>query len=450
MIYSGNAEITKSNLLEMVDSLSIPIEYVRKMPHVETLVLVDCQYSERNVEKFTADRIFVIDHHLEVNAGYSGIIRQLGSCSTVVWDLLNSEMFDFKKAPDVSTALYYGLFTDTGGLEEIAHPLDKDMRDSLEFNPHIVKRLRNNNLSLSELELAGEAFKRNTTNRDLGYAIFRAEPCDPNILGFISDLALQTEGNDVCVAYNENNSGYKLSVRTCVREVMANEFIKFLTAGAGNGGGHKQKAGGFIEKTALIQTGSNIEEFIEQRTRDYFNSYDVITAGEHNLDVSMMKKYRKNNLSVYYAKTVDIFKKGIPLTVRTLEGDAETEAADDIYLMVGIEGEVYPIKADKWNKSYKAVDGGFNYDFEYPPSVINRITAESVKIMGFAKPCVSTGEVHIYAMPLSRNTKVFTAWNEDGYMVGKPGDYIAVRADDHNDVYIIREDIFYETYEPEE
>jgi nanoRNase/pAp phosphatase (c-di-AMP/oligoRNAs hydrolase) len=29
MIYSGNAEITKANLLEMVDSLSIPIKYVR-------------------------------------------------------------------------------------------------------------------------------------------------------------------------------------------------------------------------------------------------------------------------------------------------------------------------------------------------------------------------------------------------------------------------------------
>jgi phosphoglycolate phosphatase len=263
-------------------------------------------------------------------------------------------------------------------------------------------------------------------------------------LGFISDLALQTEGVDVCVVYNENNDGYKLSVRTCVREVMANEFVKFLTAGVGNGGGHKQKAGGFIGKSAL---SSNIEEFIEQRVHEYFRSYDVITACEHSLDISAMKKYRKNNLSVYYAKTVDIFKKGTPLIVRTLEGDAETEAADDIYLMVGIEGEVYPIKAEKWNNSYQDIVGGFKYDFEYPPSVINRITAESVKIMRFAKPCISTGEVHIYAMPLSRNTKVFTAWNEDGYMAGKPGDYIAVRADDHYDVYIIREDIFYKTYE---
>ncbi|MCL2053835.1 MAG: DHH family phosphoesterase [Oscillospiraceae bacterium] len=447
LIYSGNAKITKANLLEMINLLSIPIEYAREMPPIDTLVLVDCQYGERNVEKLDSANTYVIDHHVEVSRNYTGVINNhLGSCSTVIWDLLNKEGFDFKKYPDISTALYYGSYTDTSGFEEIAHPLDKDMRDGLKFSQHIVKRLRNNNLSLSELEIAGEAFSRNTVNKALGYAIFQAAPCDPNILGFISDLALQTEGVDVCTVYNENNDGYKLSMRSCIREVMANDYARFLTEGVGNGGGHKQKAGGFISKAAIAQKELSISEYMERRTEEYFGSYDVIMASDHDLKISEMKKFKKKKRPVYYAKTADIFKKETPLTIRTLEGDAEVESSDDIYLMIGIEGEVYPIKSEKFYRSYRVLDVAHDYNFEYPPSVINRISTESVKIMGFAKPCISTGDVYIYAAPLTRNTKVFTIWNEDEYMAGRPGDYVAVRADDHHDVYIIRGDIFSGTY----
>jgi phosphoglycolate phosphatase len=448
IIYSGHLEITKVNLLEMIVNLSIPVEYVQNMPPVKTLVTVDCQYGEKNAEKFAADTVVVIDHHVDVGSDRTtGVIHsQLGSCATLVWDLLCEEGFDFKKHPNVSTALYYGLYTDTNNLEEIAHPLDKDARDSLKFNKSIIKSLRNNNLSLSELNIAGTALTQHRTNQDSGYSIFRANPCDPNILGFISDLALQVSGIDICIVYNELQDGYKLSVRSCKREVMANQFTQFLTEGIGSGGGHIQKAGGFILKSKIEAMGTDIEAFMEKRLLDYFSSYDVIDSSKHNLDLCNMAQYRKRKIPIGFAPSTDIFKEGTPILIRTLEGDSEAEAGEDVVLMIGILGEVYPIKAGNFKRSYAVTGQPFITDFTYSPTVKNKLTGDSVEIIKYAKPCIAEGEVCVYAMPVVKNTKVFTAWNPEGYMHGKPGDFLAVRFNDHNDVYIIRKDIFDKTY----
>jgi phosphoglycolate phosphatase len=51
-------------------------------------------------------------------------------------------------------------------------------------------------------------------------------------------------------------------------------------------------------------------------------------------------------------------------------------------------------------------------------------------------------------MPLERTAKVFTSWDPDYYMLGKPGDYLAVHKDNPKDVYVIAEDIFKMTYAP--
>ena len=449
IIYSGKAEITKSNLLGMIASLAIPITYVAKMPHIKTLVLVDCQYGEKNVHRFEADTVFVIDHHIEANIEPDfGIIRsQLGSCSTLIWDLLKKSHFDINEYPSAATALYYGLYTDTNSLEEIAHPLDKDARDSLKFDNNIIKKLRNNNLSLSELNIAAMALTQCKIDTNLKYAVFSAAPCDPNILGFISDLALQVDDIDVCIVYNKLGEGYKLSIRSCVREVMAHEFLLYLTAGVGSGGGHISKAGGYIDKAKIEEQNTDIDSFMARRVQEYFKSYEVIDSANHAIDISVMPKYRKKNIPVGYVRSTDIFEEGTPMLIRMLEGDSETEASKEVLLMIGILGEVYPIKAEKFNRNYALTDEVAQTDFEYSPTVKNKLTGECVELSPLAKSCVATGNVYIYAAPASKNTKVFTSWNVTGYMYGVTGDYIAVRSDDYNDVYIIRRDIFEKTYE---
>ena len=103
------------------------------------------------------------------------------------------------------------------------------------------------------------------------------EPCDPNILGFISDLALQVEGIDVWLVYNALKDGYKRSVRSCHKEVHADEFVAFLTKGIGQGGGHIDKSGGFVDGDLLKAIAGNMSptEFCKENKRifRYINSY---------------------------------------------------------------------------------------------------------------------------------------------------------------------------------
>ena len=46
--------------------------------------------------------------------------------------------------------------------------------------------------------------------------------------------------------------------------------------------------------------------------------------------------------------------------------------------------------------------------------------------------------------------KVFPLWDREKYMLGKPGDFLAVRCDDRHDIYVVERDIFYESYEETE
>jgi phosphoglycolate phosphatase len=450
IIYSGAAKISKPNLLLMKSKMEIPISHVESLPAVEALILADCQYGEGNTKKFAAQHIFQFDHHEEKKNGISGMVQSsLGSCSTLIWSLLKAENFDFKAHPNVCNALYYGLFTDTCSLEEVSHPLDKDMRDSLNFDTRTIDLLRFNNLTIDELTIAGNALACNRVNHRFNYAIFKASACDQNVLGFIADLALQVENVGVCIVYNTLPSGFRLSVRSCTREVLANEFVEHMA----NGGGHRNKAGGFIAADKVCNLG--IDAYIERLTTEYFESFDLIYADNHDLPVSSMPLYVKKKIPLGFVPTTDIFAAGTPLLIRTLEGDSDVYASNDTYLMIGAAGEVYPIKRERFEQTYtqthEASQGKINTTaFVYSPTVRDRLTGSSgdaVLLSRHAKACIPTGISEIHALPLTKKAKVFNAWNPHGYMAGKPGDFLAVRADNTADVYIIARDVFFETYE---
>lgn len=143
----------------------------------------------------------------------------------------------------------------------------------------------------------------------------------------------------------------------------------------------------------------------------------------------------------------EFIKVGTPILVRTLEGDVNLIVDEDIYLMIGIEGEVYPIKKEKFNKSYKLVEGVPNMKIEYAPTVRDNIFGDVYQLMKYMKTCIATGDTKVMAKPLEKNVKVFTAWDENKYYLGKVGDYLAVREDDFHDIYVVKREIFLETYE---
>lgn len=278
--YSGNLRISKSDLELMISELDIPVTY--RSPDYRTpidglLIMVDCQYGIGNVTRFDAEAIAVIDHHIvqmETN-DLCDIREELGSCSTLCWSLLERAGYSVNDNKKLSTALYYGLYRDTVGFADMSNRLDKEMFCRLEFDRDIYDKIRNTNISVKDLRTTGVALIRSMYNFQHNYGIIPYDgPCDPNILGIISDILLSVEGVDVCCVYNILPDGYKMSVRSCDKGVAANELAAFITEGIGSGGGHQTKAGGFIPLDEFQQKCDcmSFDAYVADKMHEYFEA----------------------------------------------------------------------------------------------------------------------------------------------------------------------------------
>ncbi len=453
-VYGGRAPISKSNLVLMKANLSIEAEYVERLDKPELLITVDCQYGESNVTRFEADTVAVIDHH-QVSGPLpelSEVRSNYGSCSTVMYELISQEGIDINDDTDLATALYYGLMTDTGGFTEVSHPSDKDLRDLAQPRQSDIVLFKNSNISREELVIAGDALKHAYYNEEKHYAIVEAKPCDPNILGIISDMLLEVVSVETCLVYSVLEFGIKISVRSCIKEVKASELAAFLTNGFGGGGGHIVKAGGLLKKDLLVNNGISYDSdtlgrFLDERMNKYFDDTEIIYAGQKEADISEFTHYVKSEVKVGYVDASDLAPAGTKIMIRTLEGDVDVEINDTFVIVIGVDGEIYPTNKNKFNASYRLSDEEYDYPGEYTPKVTNTETGERIKLLPHAHSCIAIGGAGIYAKELEHRVKVFTTWDPDKYYLGVPGDYLAVRVDDLSDIYVIAGDIFDKTYE---
>lgn len=453
LVYGGSFKITKSNMLLLIKELEIPVEYVTGIEDAELLITVDCQYGEGNVTHLEAKNIAMIDHHNtgKMSDDMAEIRSNLVSCATICYDMLKAEGFDVNDDIAIATALYYGLFMDSNELSEMRHPLEWDMAENLKINRVLITRLTHANFTLQEMETAGIAMIRHSYDAHKRMSIIRSKPCDPNILGLVGDFVLQVDSIDVCIIFNECQNGYKLSIRSCVPDVAANEMAEFLTEGIGNGGGHLDKAGGFISSMRFEEKYGDlgIETYFFNRADEYYNSYDVIYAKDGIGDKSGFGLYKKIPYTYGYVRTTDIFEEGTNFRVRTYEGDVFVTSSEDIYLMIGYYGEVYPIEKSTFETKYKAKEDAFVKEFEYAPSARNLIDNQAFSLMPYAKQCMSIDNAKVYAKHLEKPTKVFSKWDYEKYMYGNSDYYICVTDGDDKDIYLVKQEVFEKTYSEE-
>ena len=260
----------------------------------------------------------------------------------------------------------------------------------------------------------------------------------------ISDFVLEAEKVNVCLAYFESPYEIKISIRSCTKEVHADELAAFLTDGIGGGGGHLFKAGGTIRPEKLDKPA---KEVIYERLKSYYEMYKIIYAEQTTLKGGL-KPYEKLPLQVGTVKLSNIFPVGTTVEIRTMEGDINTTIKNDTYLMIGIEGEIYPITEEKLRKSYIDFGKSYEHEFEYIPTIKNTLTGEKRSVPEYAHAVVAKSISKIYAKPLTEYVKLFTAWDKEKYYSGVPGDYIARRDDDEHDIYIISKDLFSRLYRP--
>ncbi len=452
LVYGGRNEVTKSNMKLMISELDIPLEHITELSAPQLLITVDCQHGQGNVQLFEAQNIAMIDHH---NIGKESddmaeIRSHMVSCSAICYDMLKAEGFDVNSDIRIATGLFYGLYMDSNQLAEINHPIDRDMIDFLEYDKQLVTRMKFANFSISELETAGIAITNNNYIEKYRCAIVKAEPCDPNILGVIGDFVIQVDSIDVCLIYNECAEGYKLSVRSCALDVTANELAAFLTKDIGNGGGHLDKAGGFISNAGFTQQypESSPEEYFLNRLTEYFECYDIIRYTDGCLCRDELKLYRKLAGEFGFVPSSEMFPEGTKCRIRTLEGDVFVTASENIYIVIGSRGEIYPVAKDVFATKYTPTGKMFRRKLEYSPTIINLDENKPYSLMPMALSCSSIAGAQVLAKPLTRYTKVFTKWDYESYMIGDSGDMLCYSPSDDKDVYIIKKDVFPNIYEP--
>ena len=448
LVYGGPEVISKPNLVMLIEALKIKITYTKELPlDTDLLITVDCQRGAGNVYPYDLREtaaVFTIDHHRpEIPEGENTVIRPaLASCATVVWSMLTEAGYE----PDdrVRDALYYGLYTDTNGLSELRHPLDRDLAD-LRHDAGLVKKLKNSAITLGELDIISNALRDYELFTNIG--LFKAKSCDPNLLGFTSDIAQQVAGIDCCVIYCEMPHGLKLSIRTSTREIMASEIADFICRDAGNGGGALDKAGGFMSFAKIAeQTDAAPAEYLKSRIITYLSNYDYIYAGKHHEDFSNMPLYKKLSHQVGFVPSADVFPEGTKITIRTLEGDVDTVTSGRVYLMIGIQGEVYPIGKEQFEASYTELGTSYRVESEYTPTIQNGFTGEKRSILPFAKACVPRDDKLVRARVLEKYTKVFTQWDTERYYYGGIGDFLVANETDYGDCYLVKRDIFFFSY----
>ncbi len=476
LVYGGRSFIRKTNLVMMIEDLNIPIEHVERIDAPQLLLMVDCQYGGGNSTVFPAQNVAVIDHHRVSTTlpELSRVQTHLGACSTLVWSMLKAEGYDVRHDREVATALYYGLYTDTSSFTEIVHPLDKDLHDEAGYDKLLMQKYRNANMTLEDLEVAGAALLHSDYLDEYRVAIVKSAPCDPNILGIISDLILEVDAVDLCIVFNVQRDGVKISVRSCVEEVKASELAFELCKGIGSGGGHVAKAGGFIQMDLLTEeylkfceqknysprmeydeegknkqpAASGIKAVIEQRFREYMDDTDIIYADDCSLNELNTQGFCRRMIPWGFVPLADLLPENTPITVRTVHGDVNTVAAAGIILVIDPRGEIYFRKEEEFRGQYRIYP---EWDFalanaEYEPVIRDNSSGRAVIPMDSAKVCVPSGIKVLFAKQLDRKVKLFREGDARQYSLGRIGDYLVDSMDQLNGIHIVKKELFEKTY----
>ena len=107
---------------------------------------------------------------------------------------------------------------------------------------------------------------------------------------------------------------------------------------------------------------------------------------------------------------------------------------------------MYPIRKQLFETKYTPVDEKFTGEFEYMPSVMSLSDEKTCELMSHARKCISRDDAMIYAVKLEKSVKVFSQWDYEKYMYGLVGDYLCYPTTDKKDIYVVKNEVFQNTY----
>lgn len=478
LVYGGRQKIQKANLVMMLRLLDIQIDHVEQIPAPGLLVTVDCQYGCKNVSPLPGRAVAVIDHHRRdgllaapdpalcvVQDGY-------GSCSTIVWQLLQEAGYSVTDDQPLCTALFYGLYMDTGMLQELRNAYDRNMRNQLEdrCDDGVLTVLKYHNLSLDELKITGNALSGGYYNPEYRFAVAEAQSCDSNILGIVSDNLISVDAVDACVAYCVQPGKVRVSVRSCREDADAPALARCLTYKLGDGGGHRTKAAGsmdiarltgFFEKQfgSLEPAGLSAltHRLLETRMEDFFREELVCHYGTEDVpDLRGEPVFEKRSrLPVGYVALKELYPEGTRVTVRELERDQHITVKEDSVLVLQADGAVRHDHEGYFWERHQADRGPYQFPGSFQPLLLEgdgeQQAREPIALVALAQPAVEEGydTVQVYARQLSQRAKVYLPWS-DRPLLGERGDWLAANVKAPQCVFLLEKRCFDLSYAPAE
>lgn len=445
----------------------------------QLLILVDCQYGQSNVIPYSCINVMVFDHHERVVEDYLEdmcvVYSDVNSshCSTTalmfqyVEDILNIY-------PDLTDLIYNGMYNDTNRFTKPVSPKDMDIKIRVEggtvnvprVDKTIIHDLNRETFTIEDIKVVSKALNSFSLSKTAKVATVEVPVCDTNLLGHISDLLSEIEGNDIVVSYfidNEKDS-CKLSVRSYDKFINAHEIISYLTEDIGNGGGGVNASGGIITLSKLNEiTYKGVEDFIEDKLTSIYHYYDKFEYGVDDLESLELKGFNVQRAckTEYIVRLIEkdrlkqLFGEICPkVRIITREGLIEVE---DTHIAVGVEGEVYPV-GDDFHDKYIAIE-------DYPNEVKDHLdeyasyfidlgieirSVYSDKVVMFNKEQILSELSKYVAIPgteisvveLQKPCKVVSKWGRNSIR-GNIGDFLALYGDD---IYVIAKDLFNKTY----
>lgn len=245
------------------------------------------------------------------------------------------------------------------------------------------------------------------------------------------------------------------------KRVRAYEFLDYIISDFGLVKGNAQCARGRVSSVYLSVQMSEMElveqkEYFFAMCQNYFEVCDWINAEDYwkgrEEELTSMSCYQKKRIPWAYVKTTDIVEAGKKFYLRSLENESGImiTSREDSYIMIGCRGEVYDISRGKFESTYDRTDTPLDiYEqmLDFIPEVQLAQDGSYVSIDEIARLCYPKTDAKIYASKLKKRTKIFPKDESQEYYLGRKDDYMAVRMDDFEDIYIIQEDIFHRTYE---
>ncbi|MBF9014745.1 MULTISPECIES: bifunctional oligoribonuclease/PAP phosphatase NrnA [unclassified Oceanispirochaeta] len=250
IIYDG--ELQRDALIKMIAQLHIPIYHWKQYELIDSdrIIIVDGCKGNSNVEDLTGKEIAVIDHHKSLTTEDVELIDirpEYGSCSTIICEYYQE--LGVIPSREAASAMHIGLARDTDlytrGMTEM------DLKALTFLFPYsdldLVNLILRNNIQLSDLDFYRKVLESLMVYKGLAVC-YLPEGCPQNLMGILGDFILSLQEINFAALFANNSDAVSVSFRNNRGDKDASRIMKSFTTGIGRGGGHKEMAGGIIEK----------------------------------------------------------------------------------------------------------------------------------------------------------------------------------------------------------